>query len=79
MSFNETDPGKPNPITNSDEQEVAVNQSVKQQGGYDEPDSAHPAQVSNTEEKPSAPNEQVKKKDQVKEGSPLQTNRQHES
>lgn len=47
MMRNNPDPDKR--ITNSDEQEVAVNHSTRDEGGYDEPASMRQAEPSNSE------------------------------
>jgi hypothetical protein len=57
--FDDRDPGRPKAVTNADEQEVAVNHSTKEEGGYDEPvNSASTPAVSNTAKSQS---EEVKK------------------
>ena len=49
-NFNDGDPGRPKAVTNADEQEVAVNHSTKEEGGYDEPvNSESTPAVSNNE------------------------------
>ena len=60
MSWIEPDPDKR--ITNSDEQEVAVNQSTREEGGYDEP-------ASTRQPESASPSEPVKGSDErVPEG-----------
>lgn len=52
-----TDPDPDKRITNSDEQEVAVNQSTREEGGYDEPASTRNSESSvvNSEQEKSSP------------------------
>jgi len=39
VSLNDQDPGRPKAVTNADEQDVAVNHSTADDGGYAEPSS----------------------------------------
>ena len=63
-SLHEQDPGRPKAVTNADEQEVAVNHSSKEEGGYDEP-------TSEQQSAPEAPKEEsAEKSDVQKERKP---------
>lgn len=64
-SLNEKDPGRPKAVTNADEQEVVVNHSSKEEGGYDEP-------TSEQQPAPEKPKEQsTEKSDVEKKESPV--------
>ena len=49
-SVNDPDPGRPKAITNADEQDVAVNHSDSDQGGYSEPSSTSTATVNKSQD-----------------------------
>lgn len=57
MSWNEPDPDKR--ITNADEQEVAVNQSTHEEGGFDEPASTRQTESTSPSEKEKVADERV--------------------
>jgi hypothetical protein len=73
-SLNDQDPGRPKAVTNADEQDVAVNHSTKEQGGYDEPTSSQEsAPVATNNENPVAEEQSKEKKSE--KGPSSQTNK----
>jgi hypothetical protein len=69
-SLNDQDPGRPKAVTNTDEQDVAVNHSTKEQGGYDEPASSQEsAPVAISTEKPVAEEKSKEKKSEKGQSS----------
>ena len=72
-SLNAKDPGRPNAVTNADEQEVAVNHSSKEDGGYDEvPAERQPASRTETEKEGK---EDVKKDEKPAPGHQVKSNK----
>jgi hypothetical protein len=69
--FDENDPGRPKAVTNADEQDVAVNHSTADQGGYAEPSS--PSSQASNESKDSGPEEGKNEKKAAKEGQSSQS------
>ena len=73
-SLNEQDPGRPKTVTNADEQDVAVNHSSKEEGGYDEP-AAERQPASPPANEQSAEKEEVQKEKKPGKGPHAQSNK----
>jgi hypothetical protein len=71
--FDEKDPGRPKAVTNADEQDVAVNHSTADQGGYAEPSQASP-QASNESKQPDGEERNEKKAIKAPQSSQSKSN-----
>jgi hypothetical protein len=72
LSLNDRDPGRQKAVTNADEQEVAVNHSTADEGGYDEPNSASATLNDSSEESKGT---EVKKEKKSEKGQSSQTDK----
>ena len=70
----EPDPGRPKAVTNTDEQEVAVNHSTADHG-YDEPASSTTPAAGTIESEKQAAEAKKKEQESEKKGKPSQSNK----
>lgn len=74
-SLNEQDPGRPKAVTNADEQDVAVNHSTKEDGGYDEPATERQSASTTINAEQVPEKEEAKKEQKPAKGPQSQSNK----